>query len=238
MRRRSTHHRLAPGHAPSPRLAWWAAFLTTIALIAIVNLARADAATLLAGPAPAPGFVSSATEEEEELLEEEEEEAEAGEGEEELFGGPAECEEQETECIEEEAEEEWPPRECRLTGTDAAIAAYPHGRKLRLTVRYSARVATQVSVSALLRGPRGVVRMDGERTRFGANGTFRENQFLSSAQLARALTARTATVEIRPLGAPRACHLYFDQRLTVKRSSARGPVWLGLETGFRVPSRR
>jgi hypothetical protein len=214
MRRRLSPYRIAPGHTPSNRFAWWAAFLTTIALIVLLNAVRADAAALPGSAGPSlPVFADLGSEEEEDEEEEFEE------------GAEEECDaEGEDECVE-GAEEESPPRECRLTSTSATVSAYPRGRRVVLTIHYTARVPTRVEISYSLRGSRGGLKMDGDRARFGASGSFRHATTVSPAQMTRVLGAKNFSVEIRPRGAPAYCHSYFDQRLTVRRATAHGPVW-------------
>jgi hypothetical protein len=215
MRRRLTVHRLAPGHVPSNRLAWWTAFLTTVALIVLLNVVRADAAVAPAGGPSFPVFAD--LEPEEEPAEEEEAEGPLGEG---------ECEaEEEAECAE-AAATEGPPRECRLAATSATVAAYPHGRRVVLIVRYTARVPTRVEISYRLRDARGGLRIAGDRARFAGTGSFRDARTATPTQMMRVLRARSFSVEIRPLGAPAYCHAYFDHRLSVKRTTPRGPVWI------------
>jgi hypothetical protein len=218
MRRRLTVHRLAPGHAPSNRLAWWAAFLTTVALIVLLNVVRADAAAPPVGPS-FPVFADLEPEEEPAEEEEEEEETEGQLGE-------RECEAGEVAACSGEAEEDRPPRECRLAATSAMVAAYPHGRRVVLIVRYTARVATRVEISYRLRGTRGGLRMAGDRARFAGTGSLRDARTATPAQMTRVLGAKSFSVEIRPLGAPAYCQAYFDHRLSVKRTTARGAVWI------------
>ncbi len=230
MRRKLTVPRPAPGHAPSNRLAWWAAFLTTIALIVLLNVARADAAPLPGGGPPLPLFAGF--ESEEELAEEEEEEEEAGFGEEEGEEGvgrlgESECDaEEEAECVE-ETEEEGPPRECRLISTSAVVSAYPRAHRVVLTIHYAARASTRVEIPYRLRGTRGGLRMNTGHGRFSGTGSFRQVQTMTPAQMTRVLGAKSFAVEIRPLGAPAYCHPYFDQRLTTRHGTPHGPVWQG-----------
>jgi hypothetical protein len=222
MRRKLTVHRPAPGHLPSTRLAWWAAFLVTVALIALLNAVRADAAAL---PGSAPSLPALAAVESEEEDEEEGELAEE-EAEEEPAFGEVECDpEEEVECVV-EAEEGWPPRECLLRSTEATVSAYPHRARVVLTVRYAAPVPTRVEISYRFRGSRGGLKMNTERRRFAGTGSLRDAQTMSPAQMKRVLAAKTFTVEIRPLGAPSYCHAYFDHRLGVRRATPRGPIWI------------
>ncbi len=222
MKRRLAPHRLGPGHAPSNRLAWWAAFLITIGLIAVLNAIRADAATL---PVHGPSLSLAANLESEE--EEEEEEAEFGEEElEEGAFGEAECGGLEDECLEaEELEEEWPPPECLLSETRASVSAFQSSRRVVLTVGFATRAPVRVAIAYWLRGPHGAMRVGAKRRRLAARGSFRETKRLSSRRMARALGARSWTVTIDPLGTPGYCRGIFDLRLGPRRASAHGPVW-------------
>jgi hypothetical protein len=188
--------------------------VATVALIALLNFVRsAEASTL--PPSPLANLSALEFEVEEEGEAEEEEPVE-------------ECEEVaegELECFTVETEEAAAPDECRLTSTDASVSITPHG-KVRLTIRYRAAKSTMVAVDSSLRGGKGKLNLDGERRRFAGSGTFRETELLSPGETKKAVAARTFMVEIRPLGAPRYCHTYFDQRLTAKHPGGRGPLRL------------
>ena len=97
------------------RLAWWGGFFATIALIAILGLARsAQAMTLPVGDplATATSFVP----EEEDEESEDEEESESAECE-------SEDEAEEEECEAEAEEEAEAPRECVLSSARATVTA-------------------------------------------------------------------------------------------------------------------
>jgi hypothetical protein len=210
--RRKPAHRLAAADSHGARFAWWAAFVATIVLIAILNFVRsAEAAALPGSPVSTPSPLAFESEEEEEGEESATEECE-------------EVAEGELECFTVEAEESV-PAECRLTSTDASFSVTPRGR-LRLTVNYVAAAPAMVAVDSRLRGTRGSLNLDGDRQRFAGTGAFHETELLSPAQTARALGARSVMVEIQPLGAPRYCHAYFDQRLDTRHSSAHGGLRL------------
>jgi len=227
MRRRPTAPRLQPAHPPSHRLAWWAAFLTTIALILLLNAARADAAALPGGLPSLPVLAGLEPEEEGE------EEAGFGEEAEELEDAPGEAEcvedEEEGECVE-GAEAARPPRECLLAAASATVSVYPHSRRVVLVLHYTAPVPTRAQISYRLRGARGGLAMGTERRRLAGNGALRDVKTLSAAKMARVLAARSFEVEVRPLEAPAYCGGYFSQRLTVRRATAHGPVWTGQAT--------
>jgi hypothetical protein len=211
--RRKSGPRLAPVETHGARLAWWAAFAATIALVAILNLVRsAEAATL---PVPSLAAPSLLAFEDEEVEDEEEELAEEC----------REVAEDELECFEVEVDEAAVPDSCRLTSTDAWVSISPHG-KLRLSVRYRAATPAMVAVDSSLRGAKGKLNLDGDRRRFAGSGTFLQTQLLGSAETAKAMAARSFMVEIRPLGAPNYCHTYFDQRLSAEHPGGRGPLRL------------
>jgi hypothetical protein len=205
---------LVPAESHGTRVAWWAAFVATIALIAILNFVRsAEAATLAVAPPATPSLLAAESEEEE--IEGEEEE---------LSEECVEVAEDELECSSVESEEA-APAECKLTRTDASVSITPHGT-VRLSVQYVAATPTMVAVDSSLRGGKGKLNLDGERRRFAGSGTFHEVELLNPAETAKAMAARSFMVEIRPLGAPRYCHSYFDQRLTVKHPGGHGPLRL------------
>lgn len=214
-------------NAPSNRVAWWAAFLATIVAILVLNLVRdADAAMLEAPSAGTPTAHAFPFEEEEE-----------GEGEE-FEDEVEECEGDAEECLEEEEleEEPFPPTECLLESTDAAVAALPHNR-VQLSFRFTARVPAQIAISYRLQGTKGSLNMGTDRHRVSGSGILKETEAMGAAQMSRVLAARSFNLVVRPLGAPRYCHAYFDQKLNVKRATRRGPVWLGPESSFRPGSR-
>jgi hypothetical protein len=206
---------LVPEESHGARFAWWAAFLATVALIALLNFVRsAEAATVAPPPAPAPTLVAFEAEEE---TEEEDEE-----------GPTEECEEVaegELECFTVEPGEEAAPAECKLSQTDASVSIAPNG-KIKLTVQFVAATPAMVAVNSHLSGPRGALNLDGERKRFAGSGSFHETQQLGHSQTAKALAARSVMVAIRPLGAPRYCHTYFDQRLSTRHMAAHGLLQL------------
>lgn len=214
MRRRPAH-RLVPEESHASRIAWWAAFVATVVLIALLNFVRsAEASTGAGAPRPAPVLLTA----------EPEEEAEEGEseGEEEAAEECEEVAEGEIECVSVEPGES-APLACKLTRARASAVITPHG-KLRLTIHYAAATPVTVAVDSVLRGTRGSLAVDGERRRFAGSGSFHETELLGPGQLTKAMAARTLMVAVRPLGAPRYCHTYFDQRLSAKRAGAHGPV--------------
>lgn len=219
MRRRLAVHRHVPGHAPSNRLAWWAAFLATITLIVLLNAVRADAA-------PAPGGGPSLPHRA--LVEPEEAEDALGE-EEDGFEELEECEgdeEEVEECVEEGgAEGDGASSGCALLRAEAKLSLSPAGA-MRLTIRYTAYPPTTVAIEYSSRGPKGSLRFDGERHRLDGAGTLREREHLSRHQTAQAMAAHSFMVELRPLGASLTCQRHLELRLPLKRSSRHSSIWL------------
>jgi hypothetical protein len=195
---------------PTPltiRLAWWAAFLATLALVfAIAQVKSAEAVTL---PDPTGVVLPEGDDESEEVEDEEgweyDEECE--------FVDEAEEEEL---CEEAEGEDGTPP-ECLLSSAEATVAAIPARDTLRLSVRYTARTPAAVKVTLELRGGKGQLSLGQDLGRFNRKGTFRQSERLSDAQMQKVLAARSFTVELGAINTPRYCHRYFDQKLTVKR---------------------
>ena len=66
-------------------------------------------------------------------------------------------------------------------------------------------------------------------------GVFHETEILPAGPRARALVARSFMVRLRPLGTPLYCHSYFDQRLSIRRTTPHGPAWFAPGTTFRIP---
>ena len=202
---------------PATRLAWWSAFFATVALIAILSMARsAQALTLpVVGPLPNPAAAAP----------DPEAEAESDEGEEEEFESE-ECEEEEEEgeeCEEEDGSEA--PSECLLSSASAKVSASTASDKLRLVVRYTTFSPASVAVYYFLRGSKGPLSLGGDRKHFARSGVFRQTETLSESQMAKVLAAKDFTVQLRPSKAPRYCHSLFDRHLTAKRAVAGGLSW-------------
>ena len=207
-----------PEEADLIRLAWWASFLATVALIAILGFARsAQALTLPAGdPLAAAAFLPA---EEEESAEEEEEEEEEEEGD------YDECEFVEEECEAEEDEEAQAPRECVLASASATVTADPGSDKVRLSIRYTAYAPGSIQFAYWLRGGRGPLSLGNDRGRLGTRGVIRDTDTLSSAQMSRALAARNFTIRLRPAHAPRSCDHLLDRHLTVRKNASGRLTW-------------
>jgi hypothetical protein len=207
--------------AHASRIAWWASFLATLALIAILGLARsAQALTLPPAGQILPGSnAATPAAPEEEEAEEEAEASEEGEseGEECESDDPAE----QGECEAEAADEA--PRECLLSTAAATISA-GHDR-VRLRLRYTAASPVAVAVDYGLHGAKGSLFLGSERKRVKASGVLSLSKQLSEGQMAKVLAARSFTVRLRALGAPGYCHSFFDRRLDVRRATPSGLSW-------------
>jgi hypothetical protein len=214
---------------PTVRLAWLASFFATIALIAILGMARS--AQALPVPVPAiPGAPTAPV-----VAIEDEEECESD----------AECEEEEFEAEEceelEECEEEGAgaggaeaPAECRLRSASATVSADPAHNKLRLSLRYSTFSPTSVAVSYFLRGSRGPLSLGGDKKHFAKEGTLHETESLPEPQMAKVLAAKDFTVQLRPTDAPRLCNHLLDRHLTIRHAAGGGDLtWSDPEAGFR-----
>jgi hypothetical protein len=207
------------------RLAWLASFLATLALIAILALAKSaqaltvpDALARATGPASSPPFDFEAEEEgEEEELEVEE------------------CEEGEEEECEEEAGSSGfeAPDECLLTGAEATVFASSAQDKLRLAVRYATSTPTLVAVAYGLHGSKGSLYLGQSRRQLGRSGVLRQTTTLSDAQMAKASGARDFIVQLYAVHAPHYCHHYLEQHLTVRHAAPSGLTWADPEASLR-----
>jgi len=211
MRRRPTATGEQEDHAV--RFAWWVSFFVTVALVAVLGIARSSQAASTA-PDPSGAAIGAAA-----FLEAEpEEEGEAGIFEE------WEAEDCEIgECEDEEAAEE-APSECLLSEASASVTAVAAHDKLRLSVRYTALTPAAVSIGYRLRGAKGSLSFT-EQARFSRSGTFHHTEILSEAQMAKVLAAKSFTVQVRALNTPGYCLDLLDQSLTVKRAGPSGPSW-------------
>ncbi len=216
------HTGTAEDRARAVRFAWTVSFLATLALVAILSLARSAQASSLTAPpafsAPAAAF----------RFEEDEEEGEGEEeGEEEEFEAE-ECEEGadgEEECVGEGNDGTEAPRECLLSNAHATIAASTGNDRLRMQVRYSISSPATVAVEYGLHGRKGSLFLGDERERFAKRGVLHLTKRLSDAQMAKVLAAKGFTVRLHVLAAPSYCHPFFDRQLDVRRMTPRGPVW-------------
>lgn len=202
------------------RFAWLASFLTTLALIAILGVVRSAEAMPMPPSAPTTSVLSSDSGEEESEAEEEETEAwecEAAEAEEQ-----AECE---AEAAEAAAEEE-APRRCVLSSADATVSAATSSNRIKLAIRYTAYSPAAVQVVYFLRGAKGPLSFDSEQSRVGRHGIIRDADTLTTAQMSKALAARSFTVELRPANVPHYCDGLLDRHLTVRHNASGRLTWL------------
>ena len=208
------------------RLAWWASFLATLALIAALGIARSAQALTL--PPTGTGGTAFAISPPSGESESEEEEFEA-----------EECEVVEEEECEEEVEEEGAeaPRECVLSSAGATVSASSASGKVRLAVHYTAYSTGTVEVVYWLRGAKGPLSLGGDRAHFGRKGLIRETEALTEAQMSKAIAAKNFTVELRPAHAPRYCNHLLDRHLTVRRAVPGGFIWSDPESSFHSSQR-
>jgi hypothetical protein len=219
------HPTVAPAEAGRvARFAWLISFLATLALVAILALAKSAQALTLAGAggpataaASAPPFdLESEEEGEEEEFEEEE------------------CEEDEEECEGEaggagvEA-----PEECLLNSAQATVFASSAQDKLRLVVHYTTSTPALVAVDYGLHGSKGSLYLGQSRKQFAKSGVFRQTAILSEEQMAKATGAKDFTVQLYAVHAPHYCRHYFERHLTARHAAPSGLTWADPETTFR-----
>lgn len=201
------------------RVAWWAAFLLTLLLVAGLGLARASSAAPPAAPTKAPPTPSP--------VEDEEEECEAGEPE--CAEASEECEwdegEELEECEAEAGEEGDAPAECLLTSAQPQVTVSGVQQRLRLSVRYTVEAPAEVAVSIRGSGERGGLTIGAEKRRLSHSGSFQDTTGLSPSEAERALAAGQFTVRLRVIGVPWSCHRYDFRHLTVKREGHGGAVF-------------
>jgi hypothetical protein len=219
---------------PAPRLAWWASFIATLALVAVLGVAKSAQALTIpaaggAGRVTAPSSPSG----EEAVAAGGEGEGEDGEEEE-----PEGCEEDEEEGEEDEEEECKPkgngkgnggpgaPRACLLSSAEAKVVVLATRNKVRLQVRYTTTSPTSVAVAYGLHGSKGSLDLGGGKKRFAGQGVLRLTRSLTEAQMTKVLAARGFTVRIRVLAASGNCPPKLVRQLTVKRATPGGLTWL------------
>lgn len=223
MRRKQAE--ISPEDAHAARVAWWGAFLLTLTLIIGLGIVRsAQAAPSPLPSVQAPGIVEVDDEEAEDEGEEEEIEVEECE--------VADEEGEEEECESEEADF-GPPPACFLESADAAVSADLVHDKLRLALRYSAAKPATVAVDYFLRGSKGPLNLEGDQRHFSRDGVFRLSQDLTEAQAKKVAAAKSFTVTVNPVNAPRSCGQFLDQHLTVKRGAPGGAMWVDGDSTFR-----
>ncbi|HEV7481986.1 MAG TPA: hypothetical protein VGO13_02680 [Solirubrobacterales bacterium] len=215
MRRRHPAH--GGDEAAAIRFAWWAAFLATLSLVAVLGLAKSaqamtlpgtDATATLVTPAPPAG-------------EESEDEAEASEDE---GFEDEECEEDEEECEEDFGPGE-APRECLLTSAQTTATATANKDKVRLQIRYTTSTPTTVTVEYGLHGGKGSLFLGSEKKHFGRRGVLRLTKVLTENQMTKAMAAKGFTVQLRVPAAPNYCKSFFDYQLDVRQATPSGLSW-------------
>jgi hypothetical protein len=191
------------------RFAWGVAFISTLALVAVLGLARSVQASPLPFAA-APAFA----------VDDDEMEAEASEDEEFDF---VECEDDE-ECEEDEDGLE-APEECLVNSAEATVYAAPNQDRVRLLVRYTTSTPTSASFDYGLHGSKGSLYLGGEKRRLARRGVLRLSTSLTEAQMEKVLAARNFTVRLRVPATPRYCQSLFDRQLDVRRALPGGLAW-------------
>jgi hypothetical protein len=239
MRRKLVTHKPTAAPVPATRIAWWAAFLTTLVLLFALSAVRSSEAAVLPplGPVNLPGVVEADEEEEGDEEEDEGEACEAAAEDDEA----GEVDEEATEEEIEECEAEEPgvaPPACFLSDADAAVSADLDHEKVRLALRYDGYTGATVAVDYALRGNRGALNLRGEEARFGRSGVFHLTQSLTPAQTKRVAAARSFTVTVRPINAPQSCNSFLDQYLAVRRAAPGGTLFVDSESTFRRARRR
>jgi hypothetical protein len=201
------------------RIAWWVAFVLTVALLAALGLARSASAAGAPGAAkPSPPIATPPFETEEEC------EADEPNCEEEFSA--EECEEgEEAECEEGFEEGEEAPTECLLTTAQPRIAIAPEQRRLRLEVRYTVTAPADVLVGLRSAGGHGSTSVAAQKRHLIHSGSFQETVELSPAAATRALAAKQFTVRLHVLGVPSSCQRYESRHLSVKHQAHGGAVF-------------
>jgi hypothetical protein len=222
---RSRHAAAAGDGARIARLAWLVSFLATLALVAILSMARSAQALTVAAPGSkgAALLAASPVDFESDAEDESEEEPEEDE----------ECEADEEETCEEGPDDPEAPSECLLRSAEATIFASPAQDRLRLVVRYAAVAPAMVAVDYGLHGSKGSLYLGQSRKRFAKAGVVRETETLSESQMAKVVAAKDFTVQLFPLDAPNFCRHYFDRHLTVRHAAPSGLIWAAPEADFR-----
>jgi hypothetical protein len=217
---------IVDSEARAARIAWWASFFATVALIAILGVAKsAQAATVAAAGDPGASAAAHSPIEEFEAEEEGEEEFEAEECE--------EGEEGEEECEEGEEAGSEAPEECVLSSADATVFAFGAEDKVRLVIRYAALSPTVVAVDYGFHGSRGSLYLGQSQRHFGRTGVFSQTETLSEPQMARAMGAKDFAVQLYAVDAPHYCRHFFDRQLTIRHAAPSGLIWSDPESSFR-----
>ena len=207
--------------APAIRFAWWMSFFATIALVAILGLARsAQAATSPAPSLLAPATVFAA------VPANDDEEAEASEeGEFEFELCEDEDESEFCEAEEDDSDRPQAPPECLLTRVEPGVSAAPNQDRVRLQIRYEMSSPAAVTVDYGLHGNKGSLFLGSEKKQFGRKGVLRLSENLTEAQMEKVMAARGFTVRLRVPSAPRYCQSLFDRQLNARQATPTGLSW-------------
>lgn len=198
--------------------------LVLLLLPAFLAGATAQASLLSGAPQPLPALLAE-PEEEDEV-----EEDETGEADEEGEDPAEEAEiereicEEDPELCEEESEKgkgKRKPDPCLLKKASAIVTANPGKGSLRLAVRYKTMKPATVNIEASLRGPKGVLSLGNEHTRFRRSGVYRDTFQLSEKKMKKALAARDFEVALQAVNTPASCRV----ELTAHRDGAKKLIW-------------
>jgi hypothetical protein len=224
--------RPTPSQVPSHRalrLAWWAAFLLTIALLAAIGFARSASA---AGPVlPATSAPISPPLEAGEECEADEPDCAEEEG------GEQECEldeDGEEECEEAGEEEGEAPPECLLRTAQPRVSISAAQQRLHLDVRYTLASPADLSIGLRSSGGKGAVALPGNKRHLSQSGSFHETFQLSEAETERAVTAKQFTVRLRVLDVPSSCHHYDFRHLRIRHGGEQSPIFSETGTDLRA----
>jgi hypothetical protein len=206
--------------ATTIRIAWWASFLATLALIALLGIAKSAQALTLSDPAPTGTFPAVVPA----LAEEEVDEGEAEASEDEELEAE-ECVENEEEECEEAEDGAAAPAECLLSSAEATIFAASNRDRVRLQLRYTSNAPTPVALAYGLHGSKGSLYLGGEKKRFARRGVLHLDRSLTEPQMAKVMAARSFTVRLRVLDTPDYCQSFFERQLDVRRATPSGLSW-------------
>jgi hypothetical protein len=211
--------RRKPGALPDPeshaiRVAWWASFLATIALIAILGIVR----SAQAAPVPIGGAALAL------VMAPTETSADSSADEEEVDGEECEVEEDSEEC-EEDAATVDRSEACILRSASATVTVLQARNQVRLALRYTALSPALVSVEYSLRGRRGRLKMGEDSRRFSRRGVFHDTETLSEAEMAKVEAATEFDVRLHAANTPRYCRPLFDRDLKARHAALAGPIW-------------
>lgn len=149
------------------------------------------------------------------------------------YEGEEEGEEWELEEEEEEGEEEefgarastpLPPA-CLLRTADPTVVAQLGHESLRLTLRYTARVPTKVTVDYWLKGGKGSLQLGSSTRRFDEQGVLRMSRHLDEHEIAKMQAARVFVIDLDVPAAPSYCQQYLTMHLSAKSLHRSRATW-------------